>query len=302
MIIADDMNDYGFHNTYSVLKTPYLDEFCHSAIKFEKGYCAAPACVPSRAAVFSGIFPHKSGAYRNGCDPWKQSPFTAIESMPECFQRNGYTTFGRGKLFHSQPAPERKKAMWDNKVWGGGFGPFPDEEHQLAGNFWGVQAFKDQEFPDVVNADALIGFFEQEHDSPFFAVYGLWRPHTPFTAPQRFYDMYDPAEMPIPLHGWSEDDLNDVPPLGKQLADVWGDRFDLCGNENSKLWRKFVHAYCACTSFADWNIGRVINALDETQYADNTIVIFWSDNGYHCGEKDHWEKTTLETTATGYDG
>lgn len=293
MIIADDMNDYGFHKTYPVLKTPYLDQFSKSAIRFERGYCAAPACVPSRAAVFSGIFPHKSGAYQNGCDPWNQAPFTEIESMPECFQRNGYTTFGRGKLFHSQPPKARRDAMWDNKVWGGGFGPFPDKAHQLKGKFWGVQAFEDDEFPDVKNGEALIDFLNQEHDAPFFAVYGLWRPHTPFTAPQRFYDMYDPAEMPIPLEGWTEDDLDDVPPLGKKLAEVWGDRFDLCGNENPDLWRKFVHAYCACTSFADWSIGRVIEALDKSSHADNTLVVFWSDNGYHCGEKDHWEKTTL---------
>jgi arylsulfatase A-like enzyme len=188
-IIADDMNDYGFYDVYPGVKMPYLEKFKKNALTFEKAYCAAPACVPSRAAVFSGMFPHKTGAYLNGSDPWNKAPFTEIEAMPECFKRNGYTTFGRGKLFHSKPAPERREAMWDNEVW--------------------------------------------------------------------------------------------------------GDRFDICGNSDPKAWRKFVHAYCACTTFADWSAGRVLESLENSTYADNTIVIFWSDNGYHCGEKNHWEKSTL---------
>ena len=87
--------------------------------------------------------------------------------------------------------------------------------------------------------------------------------------------------------------MDDIPPLGHKLAKVWGDRFDIAGISDQKQWRKFVLAYCACTSFADWSAGRVIEALDQSPHAENTIVIFWSDNGYHCGEKNHWEKTTL---------
>jgi arylsulfatase A-like enzyme len=87
--------------------------------------------------------------------------------------------------------------------------------------------------------------------------------------------------------------MEDIPPLGRELAEVWGERYGLCGESDPELWRRFVHAYCACTTFADWSAGRVIEALDRSRYADNTIVIFWSDNGYHCGEKNHWEKTTL---------
>jgi arylsulfatase A-like enzyme len=294
IIIADDMNDYGFHGTLPVVKTPYLDKFKRTAVTFDKAYCAAPACVPSRAAVFSGLYPHNTGSYRNGSDPWRQAPFTEIESMPECFKRNGYTTFGRGKLFHSQPEPKRKKAMWDNDVWGGGFGPFPSEANQVRGKFWGCEGMDDDSlFPDVKNAEAAIEFLEQDHDKPFFAVYGLWRPHTPFTAPKRFFDMYDMADIQVPVPAWRADDMADIPPLGRRLAEVWGDRYEICGASHPERWREFVHAYCACTTFADWSAGRVIEALDRSRYAENTIVIFWSDNGYHCGEKDHWEKTTL---------
>lgn len=294
LIIADDMNDYGFHGKMPRIKMPYLHMFRQTAVTFERAYCAAPACVPSRAAVFSGLYPHNTGSYRNGSDPWRKPPFTEIEAMPECFKRNDYTTFGRGKLFHSQPEPQRRKAMWDNDVWGGGFGPFPSEKNQLKGKFWGCEAIEDDSvFPDVKNAEAAIKFVQQDHDRPFFMVYGLWRPHTPFTAPKRFFDMYDPQGIRVPVPAWRKDDLNDIPPLGRVLAEVWSERYELCGESNSESWRKFVRAYCACTTFADWSTGRVIEALDKSKYADNTIVVFWSDNGYHCGEKNHWEKTTL---------
>ena len=148
-------------------------------------------------------------------------------------------------------------------------------------------------FPDVKNAEAAIEFLKQDHDKPFFMVYGLWRPHTPFTAPKRFFDMYDPQDIQVPVPAWRKDDMKDIPPLGRQLAEVWGERYELCGESDLELWRKFVHGYCACTTFADWSAGRVIEALDKSKYAENTIVVFWSDNGYHCGEKNHWEKTTL---------
>jgi arylsulfatase A-like enzyme len=84
-----------------------MDKFKRTAVTFDKAYCAAPACVPSRAAVFSGLYPHNTGSHLNRSDPWKKAPFTEIESMRECCKRNGYTTFGRGKLFHSQPEPKR---------------------------------------------------------------------------------------------------------------------------------------------------------------------------------------------------
>ena len=305
MIIADDMNDYGFHGRFPGIQMPYLQQFKQTAVTFERAYCAAPACMPSRAAVFSGLYPHHTGSYLNGSEPWRKPPFTGIEAMPECFKRSGYTTFGRGKILHSEPQPERRKAMWDNDAWQGGFGPFPAEENQLKSNstpasrsfgnaFWGCEAMEDEGvFPDVKNAEATIEFLKQDHEKPFFMVYGLWRPHTPFTAPKRFFDRYDLRDIQVPVPGWRKDDMKDIPPLGRQLAEVWGERYELCGESDLESWRKFVHGYCACTTFADWSAGRVIEALDQSKYAENTIVVFWSDNGYHCGEKNHWEKTTL---------
>ena len=137
----------------------------------------------------------------------------------------------KNNLILSIPEPKRKKAMWYNEVWGGGFGPFPPEKDQVKGKFWGCTAWEgpDTDFPDVKNADATIEFLRQDHDKPFFLVYGLWRPHTPFTAPKRFFEMYKPEDILIPIPGWRQDDMDDIPPLGPKLAKVWGDRFDIVG-------------------------------------------------------------------------
>jgi arylsulfatase A-like enzyme len=291
---VDDMNDYGFFHTMPGVKVPYLDKFRASATTFERAYCASPACVPSRAAIFSGLYPHTTGSYLNGSDPWTKAPLDTTESMPETFQKSGYITFGRGKQFHAPLDPGREKAMWTNEFWGGGFGPFPPEKDQVGHRFWGWTPWEapDSDFPDVKNCDAAIDFLGQNHSAPFFLALGLWRPHTPFTAPKRFFDMYDLASIEIPP-GYRDGDLDDTNPRARELAQVWGERFVSTGKGNPKQWREFVRAYLATTSFADWSIGRVLEKLDSGPYRDNTIVVFWSDNGYHCGEKDHWEKTTL---------
>ena len=151
----------------------------------------------------------------------------------------------------------------------------------------------DTEFPDVVNADAAIAFLQEEHERPFFLMLGLWRPHTPFTAPRRFFDLYQESEIPMPPVGWRAGDLDDVPEAARDLASVWGERWQGTGEDHPEYWRRIVWGYLACTSFADWSIGRVIQAVDAGPYAENTLVIVTSDNGYHCGEKDHFEKSTM---------
>lgn len=292
-LIVDDMNDYGFYHTYPDVKTPHLDALKTSSVTFRNAYCASPVCTPSRASTFSGLYPHSTGAYFNGSDPWRKSEILIkqTETLPELFKRNGYETFGRGKLFHAPLTEGREKQNWDNPPYGGGFGPFPDSLHQLKGKFWGFQAFPDTAFPDVKNAYALADFLKENHQKPFFAALGLWRPHSPFTAPQRFYDLYDINKITIP-EGYKENDLADIDSLAKKLIDPFG-RFEVSGPTTEEDWKNMIHAYLASTSFADWSIGVVLEQLEKSPYAENTIVVFWSDNGYHCGEKNHWEKGTL---------
>ena len=295
MMVVDDMNGYSVRNEFPVIKTPYLDKLKTEGVNFVNSFCSVPVCNPSRSSFFSGIYPHHTGAYMNGSDGWNRSELLqAIKNMPEWFKLNGYETFGSGKMLHSPISEEREKAMWNNEnPYQGGFGPFPDEEHQTAGRFFGIQPWTDPDtdFPDVVNADSSIKFLTQDHEKPFFLYYGLWRPHCPYTAPKRFFDMYNEDDFTLPP-GYEEGDLDDVPFLGQMLVDSLK-KFEGKTQEVEALWKRFIYAYAANNSFADWNLGRVIEALDNSKYAENTIVIFFSDNCYHCGEKFRWEKATL---------
>ncbi|MEM9367713.1 MAG: sulfatase [Planctomycetota bacterium] len=298
LIITDDQNDYASEGSGVDVQTPYLDRFRSRAITFPKAYCASPVCGPSRAALFSGLYPHHTGAYLNGADPWRTSTqLDAAETMPELFRRSGYHTWGMGKLFHAKLPDERRPKQWDNDASAnGGFAPFADEAHQFAGKFFSVQEWDgpDDDFPDVISANAAVQFLQSyEGEKPFFMTYGLWRPHNPWTAPRRFFDLHDPETIAFPPPGFTEDDLDDVPPGGHFLSAIFGSRWNSFGASNPDAWRRIMHGYLACTSFADWNAGRVLEALDQSPFADNTIVIVTSDNGYHVGEKHHYGKSTL---------
>lgn len=297
MICVDDMNGYGLLDQYSLIQMPYLDKFKNEAVLFSSAVCNTPVCNPSRASFFSGLLPHNTGAYLNGSDAWNKSGIhTKLRSLPECFKDNGYETWGRGKIFHSPLDSAREFAMWDNRpIYKGGFGPFGDDKHWVGGSrFRSIQPWTgpDIEFPDVKNADAAVDFLEQEHEKPFFLYYGLWRPHSPYTAPKRFFDQYDINNI-IEPPGYLKNDLDDVPQLGRDLVDSLKSIKYPKGVENEEQWKQFIWAYCANSSFADWNVGKVIEALDKSKYAENTIVVFFSDNGFHCGEKERWGKATL---------
>lgn len=289
LIVVDDMNCWSLLEDYPVLKVPAFRKLKSEAYYFRNASCAAPVCVPSRAAFFSGKYPHHSGVYRNGPDVWTRSTLLAgVEALPELFKRSGYTTWGGGKTFHV-PLGEREKQMFDNKVFHGGYGPFATGK----GHWYDVKPWEgpDTDFTDVVNADAATAFLAQQHDKPFFMYYGLYRPHSPYTAPKRFYDLYEGVNFPEPP-GYLKNDLDDVPEMGQELSDGLN-RVMKNGLSRADNMQTYLKAYCANTSFADWNVGRVLEALDKSVYAKNTLVILVSDNGFHNGTKDHWTKQTL---------
>ncbi len=296
-LTVDDMNGWNTRNEYPAVQMPHFDRLKVEAYNFTNAICPAPVCVPSRAAFFSGIAPHKTGAYYNGCDPWRRSELLRkAETIPECFKRNGYETFGRGKIFHAKLEAWREEAMFDNRpIYKGGFGPFGEETDWVGGKgkFQSVTAWDgpDSDFPDVKNADATIQFLQQSHEKPFFCYLGLWRPHTPYTAPKRFFDLYEEQEVTYPK-GWKEGDADDIPPMGQDLIDSLH-FFGVDMAERRETFKRMIYGYLATMSFADWSIGRVLEALDKSPYADNTIVIVASDNGYHMGEKEKWQKGTL---------
>jgi len=299
-ITVDDMNTWGVLDNYPVLKVPGIRKLVAQSYYFENASCAAPVCIPSRAAFFSGIYPHKTGLYTNVQNGWEQSALLKqAETIPELFQRSGYETWGRGKTFHVKLPGTREDDMFDNDVYNGGFGPFADQDHQDKSNkhWYGIQEWEgpDTDFPDVRNTNAALEFLGKKHDKPFLMYLGIYRPHSPYTAPKRFYDLYNEKDMSVPP-GYLKNDLNDVPGMGKALSKGMG-AFQIKGLSEEEALARYLRAYCAGYSFADWNIGRIMDALDKSPYAKNTIVVFCSDNGFHNGTKDHWTKSTLWESA-----
>lgn len=300
-IAIDDLNDYvTLLEGYPGLKTPNLDKFAQTALTFTQAYCAAPVCNPSRIAVMTGIKPTRTGVYEN-TNAFQDSPeAVAATLLPELFKQNGYTTAWSGKIFHTRPNEERLNAMWDDmEGHDGGYGPIPTEENVSAEitrpNWFNYQAWEgaDTDFPDVVNSTLTIDRLKQSYNQPFFMALGLYRPHNPWTAPQRFFDMHplESVELPEVL----ENDLEDLPPIARQWAHSPVKLDDL---KKIDQWKPVVRSYLASISFMDDNLGRVLDALNNSPHRDNTIVVLWADHGFHMGEKKHfakfalWEKTT----------
>lgn len=294
-IVVDDMNMFPVLHNYPGLKTPNMDRLAAQSFNFLHASCAVPLCAPSRAAFFSGMAPYKTGVYRNFSNIYDSSVLSHEQLMPECFQTNGYTTWGGGKTFHMKVNDDRENKMFDNApVKHGGYGPYAEKAFWYGKTGWAsIKPWTgpDSDFPDVRNAGDAVRFLKQPHEGPFFLYYGLFRPHTPYTAPKRFYDLYQDADFPLP-EAYKAGDLDDIPPMGRALVDSMKQYYKT-GMTKEEIWKAMLKGYCANISFADWNVGRVLSALDQSRYARNTIVVFCADNGFHCGTKNHWTKKTL---------
>jgi arylsulfatase A-like enzyme len=165
----------------------------------------------------------------------------------------------------------------------------------FAGEFdWGVLETPEDQYGDQKAVNFAKEFLGRKHTKPFFLATGMWHPHIPMYAPQRFFDMYPEATVHIP--DTRDDDLADLPPLAQKLAAFRRPEFERI--RSTGKWKDFVRAYLACISFADALVGSVVDALDNSEYASNTILVFWSDNGWHLGEKQHVHKSTLWQRST----
>lgn len=308
-IAVDDLNSWlgclgGFANT----KTPNIDRLAAQGVLFSNAHCQAPLCGPSRASIMTGLRPSTTGIY--GMIPdnevRSENPATSdIVFLPEYFKKSGYRTMGIGKLFH-QHAPDDVFEESGGRVKG--FGPLPEERFVWDGfgnsdrkNYgrtstdWGAFPVADSLMPDHQSVDWVIERLTRTYDQPFFMGLGFLRPHVPLYVPQKWFDLH-------PLEGIEEapyqaDDLDDVPPVALQINDLpmmpsteWA--------ITSGAWKNIIQAYLACVSFVDYQIGRVLEALDNSAYADNTVIVLWSDHGYRLGEKGTFAKHALWEPAT----
>jgi arylsulfatase A-like enzyme len=293
-IAIDDLNDWiGCLGGHPDAKTPNLDRLAQRGVLFTSAHCSAPACNPSRAALMSGILPSTSGVYKNP-DPWR-TLMPDVITLNQHFRANGYKAMSRGKIYHGSQ-PDTGPGAWDEFIPRSSDAP-PLKTHRRYANpigniEWGPVDGTDQDMDDYKVATWIGEQLGQKHDKPFFLACGFFKPHLRWCAPEEYFDMFAPESVTLP--NIDENDLDDVPPIGVQMAGR--KTHDTITSKNA--WRDGVAAYLACGAFVDKQVGRVLDALDASPHRDNTVIVLWSDHGWHLGEKLHWKKFALWEEAT----
>lgn len=289
-IAIDDLRDWvGYLGHNPQTKTPNIDRLAARGVAFTRSYCAAPVCNPSRAALMSGLRPSTTGVYDNQND-WR-TVVAADKCLTTTFRNAGYFVAGAGKIYHEAYA---RRAEWDDYLERAGANPQPKgEDVGVGGIRFAPLDGKDEDLPDHRITTWVIDQLGRKHDKPFFLACGLHKPHMPWNVPQKWYDLFPLDKIELPPH--MANDLDDVPPAGKQMAKPQGDHAKMV---QSGRWKEAVRAYLASTAYTDMNVGRLLEALDKSAYRDSTIVVFWSDHGWHLGEKEHWRKFALWEEAT----
>jgi len=299
-IAIDDLRDFiGSYGTNPDIKTPNIDRLVRRGILFTNAHAQAPLSAPSRNSLMSGMLPSTTGAY-------DFQPIDSVEAfqnvvmLHQHFQRHGYYTAGTGKIFHNDEFKFMKKTFdsykenespyinnYNEKVSN------PEEKRTIKAHFyWGPTDQPDSTLDEVRRTNYIISEINKKHDRPFFLAIGFIRPHLPFVAPRRFFDMY-PIDK-IHTRSVKEDDLNDIPVTGKSYI-LYEDEIIIRKNNYQK---EILQAYYACVSYVDEQVGRLLDALDNSKYSRNTIIVLWSDNGWHFGEKRTWRKFTLWQEST----
>ena len=284
MISIDDLNDWiGVLGGHPQSQTPNIDALAKRGVTFRRAYCQAPACNPSRASLMTGMRPTTSGCYQNA-DVWRDAMPLAV-TLPKHFMLHGYEVIGGGKTFHNT---QNDAATWDyyNSFHGFLKAPGAPVNKLNSGHFdWSGLDVDDEDTSDTQLANWAADYLGKEHSKPFFMACGFYRPHLPFYAPQKYFDKFPEQDTKLPKY--LEDDLNDVP---KSAMRSQRDHDNIT---STGQWKRAVAAYLACINFADANVGRVLKALEEGPNAENTIIVLWTDHGWHLGEKNHWRKFTL---------
>ena len=305
-IAIDDLNDWmSYLGNHPNVKTPNLDRLAESGIMFTNAHCSAPISGPSRASIMTGLRPSTSGLYHQVDDvEIKKSSQAAQKSvfLPHYFEQNGYKVMGVGKLFHNG---DRVGGFNQYGSSFEHFGPKPPErmnyhyewfgQPRHTSTDWGAYPEEDEMMPDYKIASWAIERLKENHDEPFFLGVGFIRPHVPWHVPQKWFDMFDTADIVTPPY--NPDDFDDIPEIGRKIAEVpMMPRMEWVLEENK--WKEIIRAYLACIAFMDYNLGRVLDAIENSDYAENTIIVAFSDHGYHLGEKGRFAKHALWQRAT----
>lgn len=302
LVVADDLRvELGCYG--SVAKTPHLDALAKQGTRFTRAYCQQAVCNPSRSSFLSGKRPDTLHLWNNGTHFRELNP--DVVTLPQHFKANGYTTRCFGKIFHNWHTKEKG----DRRSWSADeflhYANHGDDTPQVKGDLppntadrtpwkYGNTAMTEcRDVPDEayydgrVAAEAIRALGEVKGE-PFFLAVGFWKPHAPFNAPKKYWDLYDRAKLP---------ELNPARPKNAVEIAFHDGREILGVPPNSRTptveqAAEMRHGYFANISYMDAQVGRVLAALDELKLRESTVVVFVSDHGYHIGEHTLWAKTS----------
>ena len=293
-IAIDDMNDWtGFLGGHPQAMTPNLDKLAQRGINFTMAHCSGPGWSPSRNALLYGVEPFNSGLYPFYDHDIHKQLMEKYTSLPRFLKENGYHTYGAGKIHHASAGDEREwtdylETTSYKKEFKEGLGYQQGNSSKMS---FRPTFHDDDKHIDHQVATYGIDVLKQKHEKPFFLAVGIVKPHLPFDCPNRFFEALPKEIIPPAI---LDDDIKDIPAEGNRFRKVGDDR----RFKKDNAWEDVRRAYLACISWADYNIGRVLDELDKSPYADNTVVVVWSDHGYHLGEKMSFRKFTLWEEAT----
>ncbi len=297
-ISVDDLNDWieplGGHPQ---ARTPNLSRLAAEGINFSRNYAVSPACNPSRTALLTGLHTYTTGMYSN-YQYWREVLPETV-TLPKYLSQNGYWSAGAGKIFHNNmPDPVSWDAYFPSKQrhMPNYFYPRPGDtvnmpsfEGMYVDFDWTPINLSDEDTGDFQSVDWVIRQLARPHETPFFLACGIYRPHLPWYVPQKYFDMFplESVQLPRVLEG----DLDDLGERSRDIASRGGDyhRHVLSAGQ----WKQAVQGYLASIAFADSMVGRLLDALEASPHADNTVVVLWSDHGWQLGEKQHWRKFAL---------
>lgn len=300
--LRPELNNYGADHIHS----PNLDQLAEEGLKFNRAFCNIPVCGASRASLLTGARPTR---YRFiGFPTQKDEDFPEATSLPMHFRNNGYTTISNGKIYHHGNDDSLAwNEIWHPKINSRGY--LSEKNIRLDGvagqRGYPYEAMEvdDNAYPDGKIATKGIEDLHKLKDSekPFFLALGFMKPHLPFNAPKKYWDMYGRDEISLPE---SYVQPETTPALAFDNHDVNGN-YELRryygipqdGHLNEDSAKLLIHGYYACVSYVDAQIGRVIRELEKLDLADNTVIVLWGDHGWNLGEHMLWCKhSTFETS------
>lgn len=304
-IAIDDLNDWvGCLGGHPQAQTPHIDRLARRGISFTNAHCQAPICMPSRTSLLTGTYPHRNGVYMIEQNLRDGPVLKDAVTLPRYFKNNGYRILRTGKIYHrtaegvadewDESGPRRGWAWMAKLVGPEGVSGLP----QPSIFDFGPVPVKTEEMNDSKATDwAVEHLTGSASDKPFFLAVGLKAPHLPLFTPTNFYNRY-PLES-VQLPATKPGDLDDLPPMGLKFTRYF-DTTPMSHHQITRhgLWHKATASYLATATFTDHCVGRLLDALDAGPHADNTIIVLWSDHGFHIGEKMHWEKRSLWEEST----